>query len=224
MTGQLVFEFGHRPALGRDDFIVAPGNAVAVDWLDRWPAWPSAGIVLHGPGGSGKTHLGQVFRQRSGAVAIAAGDLATESLPALLGGARYAFVDDAEAAPEEPLFHLHNLIAEQGGHLLLTAALPPAHWRLRLADLRSRLVVFPAVALALPDDDLLGAVLFKLFSDRQLKVKPDLIAFLVAHMERSLGAARELVAALDAAALAAGRGITIPLARRLLETPASLPD
>ena len=216
MNGQLTFEFPHRPASGRDDFIVVPGNRIAVDWIDRWPSWPGAGIVLHGPPGSGKTHLAHVFQERSGARFLTAAALATPALPELLGDSRAIILEGAETAPEAPLFHLHNLLAEQGGHLLLTAAGPPAHWPLRLADLRSRLVIFPSVALGLPDDDLLGAVLVKLFRDRQLAVKPDLLIFLLAHMERSVEAAREIVAALDAASLAERRAVTIPLARRLL--------
>lgn len=219
MKGQLIFEFPHRPAWGRDDFIVVPGNAVAVDWIDRWPDWPGSGIVLHGPPGSGKTHLAHVFRQKSGARIVAAASLVAPALPEILGDSRCAILDDAEAAPEEPLFHLHNLLTERGGHLLLTASRPPARWPIRLPDLRSRLVILPAVALGLPDDDLLGAVLCKLFSDRQLKVKPELIDFLRAHMERSVDAARDLVASLDAASLAEQRAITIPLARRILNPP-----
>ena len=44
-----------------------------------------------------------------------------------------------------------------------------------------------------------------------------MVSFMVARMERSFGAARRLVAALDAAALAERRNITVPLARQVLE-------
>ena len=51
-----------------------------------------------------------------------------------------------------------------------------------------------------PDDALLGALLLKLFADRQLVVAEALIAYLVRHMERSFAAAQAIVvAALDAA-------------------------
>jgi chromosomal replication initiation ATPase DnaA len=219
MTGQLSFSFAHRPAYGREDFIVASCNEAAVGWIDRWPDWAGKGLVLHGPPGSGRTHLAHVFRRRSGAAMPDAALLATTALPSLLAGARCAIIDDAERAPEQPLLHLCNMISEQGGHVLLTAAEPPARWGIRLADLRSRLLALPTVSLALPDDALLGAVLLKLFSDRQLSVRPDLVAFLLGQMERSIDAARRLVAALDAAALAEKRPITIPLARRVLGTP-----
>ena len=31
---QLALDLGHKPALGRDDFLVAPCNAEAVAWLE----------------------------------------------------------------------------------------------------------------------------------------------------------------------------------------------
>jgi chromosomal replication initiation ATPase DnaA len=88
-----------------------------------------------------------------------------------------------------------------------------------LPDLRSRLAAAPAVAVAAPDDALLAALLVKLFADRQLGVSREVVLFLVRHMERSFEAARRLVADLDAAALRDHRGITVPLARSVLDQP-----
>ena len=64
-------------------------------------------------------------------------------------------------APERALFHLYNLMRERRGHLLLVAELPPAHWRIALPDLASRLRAAPAVAVAPPDDELLGSIILK---------------------------------------------------------------
>lgn len=221
MTIQFAFEFPHRPAFGADDFLVAPSNAAAVAWLDRWPYWPASAVVLHGPPGCGKTHLAHVWQARSGAVLRAATALTPIVVPELAVNAALV-LDDAERAAERPLLHLINLVAERGGHLLLTAQMPPARWTTALPDLRSRLVAMPEIAMVAPDDALIGAVLLKLFADRQLAVGEDVIVFLLHHMERSFAAARRLVAALDRAALIAQRRITVPLARQVLaaeETP-----
>ena len=213
---QLPLDLGHRPALGRTDFLVAPPNAAAIAWLDRWPSWPGPALVLYGPAGSGKTHLAHVFAAQSGAALIDPGALSIERVPALIAVAAAAAVDDAESVPEEALLHLYNLLAERGGHLLVVAREPPARWPIGLADLRSRLLAAPAVALAAPDDALLGAVLVKLFADRQLVVGEEVIAYLLVHLERTFAAARRIVAALDRAALAARRRVTVPLAREVL--------
>ena len=211
-TAQLVLALEHRPALGIEDFLVASCNAEAVASIDRWPAWPAPALVLHGPPGSGKTHLAHVWRGRSDAVAF---DPARPDHGAAHGA---VLVDDADRlADEEALLHLYNLVASGGGSLLITAATPPARWPLRLADLRSRLVAAPTVAILPPDDALLGAVLAKQFRDRQLSVADDVIGYVVPRMERSFAAARALAAALDRAALARRRSITVPLARSVLE-------
>ena len=224
MTRQLSFDFPHRPAFGADDFLVAPSNEAAIGWLDRWPAWPAPALILHGPPGCGKTHLAHVWQARSGAPALPPEALTVADLPALLGAAGAVVVDDADRAADRPLLHLVNLVAERRGHLLLTASEPPLRWPARLPDLRSRLLAMPVVAVQPPDDALLGAVLLKLFADRQLAVREDVVLLLLGRMERSVAAARRLVAALDRAALAARRRVTVSLARAVLEREATTSD
>ena len=215
-VAQLPLDLGHRPALGGADFLVAPANAAAVAWLDRWPDWGAPALVLTGPPGSGKTHLGHVFRLRTGAVSIPACELGVANLPDLLGAANAAILDDAEAAEEKALLHLYNLLAERQGHLLILAREAPALWPIVLADLRSRLLAAPLVRLEPPDDALLAALLVKLFADRQLAVGAEVVAYLVPRIERSFAAAERVVAALDRAALAAKRAVTVPLVRAVL--------
>jgi chromosomal replication initiation ATPase DnaA len=74
-----------------------------------------------------------------------------------------------------------------------------------------------AAELGTPDDRLIEALLVKHFADRQLRVGPEVVRFLLARMERSFTAAQDLVAAIDQSALAAHREITVPLARAVLE-------
>lgn len=213
---QLPLDFGVRPALGRSDFLVAPCNEAAIAWLDRWPRWPSPALALWGPASSGKTHLADIWRAFSHAVLIDALALTSAGVPQLLGAATAAAVDNADRTDEEALLHLYNLLAERQGHLLVIAREPPSRWGISLADLRSRLLASPAIAVEPPDDGILGAVLVKLFADRQLVVGEGVIAYLLIQLERSFAAAQEAVAALDAASLAHGRRITVPLAREVL--------
>lgn len=209
-------DLGHRPALGREDFLVAASNQEAVGLLDLWPQWPARGLIIHGPEACGKTHLAQVWRARSGAVEIEPGALSREA-PALLGEARHAVVEGlGPGIPERGLLHLYNYLTSQGGTLLLTAATPPVRWGVELPDLRSRLLALPAVAVGSPDEALIEAVMVKQFADRQVRVAPEVLAFLVPRLERSLATVRRVVTALDGAALAQRRAITVPLAREVL--------
>jgi chromosomal replication initiation ATPase DnaA len=213
---QLTLDLDHRPALGREDFIVTPANEEAVASIDRWPAWPHPVLIVTGPKGSGKTHLAAVWCRMAEAACVPAAALGAQHLAALEGGGSLAVEDADRGFDEEVLFHAINLARGEDAFLVLTAAEEPSAWPVRLPDLKSRLRAAPVARLGAPDDLLLRAVLVKLFSDRQLAVDASVLDYICARMERSLAAASRLVAALDAAALAEGRGITRRLAAEVL--------
>ena len=220
---QLTLDLAGRPALGREDFLVAPCNETAVAWIDRWPEWPGGVLVLCGPAGAGKTHLAKVWQAASGAE-----DLDAETLTAAgfnpLEGAACRCLEDVdrrlgEGGPdlERALLHLFNATRERGGQLLLTARAPVGRWKIDLPDLASRLGAAQSATLREPDDQLLRALLVKLFADRQLRPEPKLLEYLLARMERSFDAARDLVDAIDRAALSRKKPVTKALARAALE-------
>lgn len=221
MPEQLSFDLPVRPALGRDDFFVSPSNAAAVATIERWPDWPGRKLLLIGPVGAGKTHLTHVWAALSGAEIIAAETLGAQDIPALAQS--HVAVENAERlagdrVAEEALFHLHNLVLAEGQSLLLSSARAPNLWGTHLPDLDSRMQGTSAVTLAAPDDALLGAVLMKLMSDRQIAPAPDMIAYLVARIDRSFEAARDIVERLDRAAMSRGTRINRTLARELLDS------
>jgi chromosomal replication initiation ATPase DnaA len=215
---QIPLDLPLRAAMGADDFLVAPCNRDAVAILDRWPEWPAPALVIHGEEGCGKTHLTHVWQAQSDAVSIGRQALTTDDLPRLLGAAKACVLEDAErGVDEEALLHLYNLLAERRGHLLLTARVPVPRWGIDLPDLHSRLAAAMSVAVGAPDDELIAGVLIKHFADRQVRVDPAVVTFLMGRIERSFAAVRRVVSALDQAALAGKRGITVPLAREVLQ-------
>ena len=214
---QLVFDLPHRAALEAEDFLVTGANAAAIAVIDRWPEWQHWAVVVVGPEGSGKSHLANVWRQRSGARRVAAIDFGEPALAELtrLGG---LVVENLETGvgDERALFHALNLAREHKHSILLTSRLAPGDLAVTLPDLRSRLRALPLVAIEAPDQALLQGILVKLFADRQLSVEPQLIAHLVRHMERSTGAAQRLVAEIDRRALATHRKVSRALATEAL--------
>ena len=220
MANQLIFDLTlPAPTYAREDFVVAAGNREAVAWIDRWPDWPAPALAVGGPAGCGKTHLGRIWAARAQAAIVEGPDLdgkTVADLVALVEISRALVVERAERTPERALFHLYNLMRERRGFLLLLAEHPPAHWRITLPDLASRLRAAPAVAVAPPDDDLLGSIILKQLADRQLHAGPGVVHYLVSHMERSADAARHVVAALDCRALAESREIDRRLAADVL--------
>lgn len=219
---QIPLDLGHRTALGREDFFISPANADAVAWIDRWPDWPAPVLVVQGPPGCGKSHLAAVWARRSGADLIGAQDLQRESAEDLAARAEHLALDPAEPVigdreSETALFHLYNILKEQGRTALVTLRTPPAQMPFVLPDLASRLRAAPLAAIAPPDDELLTAILVKLFDDRQIEIGREALAFALARMERSFAAARALADEADRLALSEKRPISIPLLRRVLE-------
>jgi chromosomal replication initiation ATPase DnaA len=210
---QGAFDLPVETRLTRDDFLVSDSNRAAFELIERWPEWPAPALVLHGPPGSGKTHLAHLWCERANATLLTP-DAVAGTAPRDLAGA--VAVDDADRAAEVPLLHLYNTCLERGAALLLSMPAPPASLPMTLADLASRLRSLPVVGIAPPDDALLGGVLVKHFADRQIRVAPGLIAYLLPRMERSFAAAATLAARLDQRALAAKGPVTIKLAREVV--------
>jgi len=213
---QLPLELGHAPGFSRDELVVSPANAEAVSLLDSWPDWPSSVIVLAGPPGSGKSHVGAIWRDLSGAAAVDRGAIGEAEIAAAAEGP--ILIDDADAGglDEAGLFHLFNAVRQSGAHMLLTARRFPAAWGVKLPDLASRLKAAATVEIHEPDDLLLSGVITKLFADRQVEVDQQVVQFLVKRMERSLATAIRVVEKLDRRALEEKSRITRQLAANVL--------
>lgn len=217
---QLAFALPHAESLSRDDFLAGPGNAAAVELIDRWPDWPNRVVVLVGDAGSGKSHLASIWAANAGARSTTARALTAAAVPGALATGALVIEDLARSEIDErALFHLLNLARQDEADVLMTARTPPAGWALELPDLQSRLRAIPVVALAPPDDALLRALIVKLCVDRQLSVDEALVTYLASRIERSFAAVRRAVDALDAEALRLGRPVTRALAAELFRSP-----
>ena len=214
---QLVFELPHRAALEAEDFLVSSSNSAAVGLIDAWPHWSHWAAIVEGPGGSGKSHLANVWRLRSGAGKADAARFSDADV-AELRSRGALLVEDLQAGTgdERAFFHALNVARELKMSILITSRAAAGDLDIALPDLRSRLRALPRVAILPPDDGLLQAVLVKLFADRQLEVEPAVISYLCRHMERSMQAATRTVAAIDRLALAMRRKVTRTVAAEAL--------
>ncbi len=193
--GQLPLPLGWKAARDAKDYFVSDANRDAVRFLDSWATWPIPIALLIGPAGAGKSHLASIFARRANA----------------------RLIDDADRVPsEEGLFHAWNEALADRRPLLLTARSAPADWHLALPDLRSRLLATPQVRIGPPDDALLAHVFEKMWRDRGIAVPPEVTRYVLTRIDRSFDALGRAVMALDRAALAGGRALTVPLAREAL--------
>ena len=214
---QLLLDLPHRPAMGRDDFLVTGSNSAAVALIDEWPHWPSHAAILVGPRGSGKSHLSNVWQQTSNAKALPLAELSTAEVAPLLNDNALVLEDATPGKFDQTaLFHALNHARQQKGHILLTSELEPLAWNVTLPDLASRLAAIPLVNILPPDDALMRGVLVKLFTDRQIGVDESLISYILARMPRSLQDSQKLVAEVDRQALLAKAEITRPFVAKIM--------
>jgi chromosomal replication initiation ATPase DnaA len=211
-SDQLALTLEHADRVGREDFLEGPSNAAALALVERWPDWPDRIVVLVGPEGSGKSHLGAIWAARARAKVVPAAALTETELPALAADA-LVVEDLAEGRfDERMLFHLLNLARQNNTFVLLTARTSPAGWPIMVKDLASRLRALPVVTLAPPEDALLRAIIVRLFADRQIAVDESLVSYLATRVERTFAGARAAVVTLDREALRQQRPVTRALA------------
>ncbi len=199
-ANQIPLHFPHQPAMTREDFLVSDSNREALAWIDRAPAWNAPALYIYGPEGSGKTHLASIWKARFPDATL------IENIETIAGN----------RPQEETLFHLYNRLRQVPGSILLTGSLPLAMTKFAIPDLASRLRACPQVALGLPDEHLLRALLVKLFSDRQMRIDVAVIEYAITRMERSFADARTLVAQLDHMSLTEKRSVTPAMVRQML--------
>jgi chromosomal replication initiation ATPase DnaA len=218
---QLLLDLGHRTALSREDFLIAPGNEDAVAWVDLWPEWSAPALILYGPAACGKTHLASVWQAKSGALWLKPKELMERSADAIAGEGKHLVVDHADSwigdrDCETVMFHLYNIFKEEKRSILFTMRKAPVRQGFVIKDLASRLRAAPAVGILAPDDCLLAAVLVKMFADRQLKISSEVLDYTLPRIERSFDCARKLVEVIDKTAMRKKRPVSVPLVREIL--------
>lgn len=192
-------------------------RALAVEYL----------ICLHGPAASGRSHLLQALCRSQGAGDALylplqyTRDLAVDDLLEGVEQLRLLCLDDLdEVCGSEPweraLFDLCNRVREQGGCLLCSAAQPPRHLPLRLADLKSRLAGGLIWQLPEPGDEHKLAILLHRARCRGLKMSREAGHYIMSRAPRSLADLIALLDQLDRASLARQRHLTIPFIRSTL--------
>lgn len=214
---QLVLDLGQRPALGAADFIISASNAAAVAAIDSYPRWRDPVLALVGPEGAGKSHLAHVWQLKSNALIVPAHEIG-DAVIAEHAARRAIVIEDIdqELRDESVVFHLINQVKDLGGHVLITARIPPGAWDIAMPDLRSRARALPVIPIGEPDEALLRAVLLKLLDDRQLVATPAAVAHLARHLDRSMAKVLRAVAAIDRRVWQAKQAVTRDLVREVL--------
>lgn len=208
----------------------AGDNAAAVTELRRVAEGEAArNIYLWGEAGAGKSHLlhaacrqADAANRRAALVPLAqCGDLA----PTLLESLEHldvVCIDDLDAiagqpAWEQALFDLFNRMREAQRPLVFVAHASPAGCAISLPDLKSRLgwdLVFRLVPL---DEAERFAALRQRAQTRGMEISDEVLGYLSRRIARDMHSLFAWLERLDRDSLAAGKRLTVPFVRELLE-------
>ena len=125
---QLTFRWPHSPSFAREDFLPAPSNLDALTAIELWPNWASRMLMLVGPEGAGKSHLGAIWARAAHAITLSGEALDEQSIEAC-AQAHAVLIEDAEGAKraEALFFHLINGALQNNAWLLMTGRTTPGH-------------------------------------------------------------------------------------------------
>lgn len=201
MKTQIPLSFPVNESMKSDDFMPLTSNQEALDMINRFPDWPYPVLIVYGEKGCGKTHILNMWQEKSSNLGYALDD------------ANKIF---GSKELEEKLFHDFNQAKENGTFILMTMERPVSQYNIGLPDLASRLRAAPQIEIKSPDDVALQSVLIKLFHDRQLKIEPGVVSYIIPRIERSFASVRSLVSKIDQHSMSKKRSVTVPLVREIL--------
>ena len=237
-----------NPTYTRDRLEAGAANQLALKAADAIIDAPGRRynpLFVHGPSGTGKTHLVHAIasamlavRPRAAVACLSAGTFADEFVAAMQEGgverwrARYRaaevlVLDDVQQLAEkertqDELFHLFNVLHERGAQLVFTCDRAPRELR-GLADrLRSRFEGGLVVALQAPDRALRERVVRRRLAEAGRPIDEALVSYLADREVRSVRELTGLITRLAAAADLLAVPLDLPLARRELEGTAPL--
>lgn len=213
---QLFFKFPIKPLYLVEDFFLSPANMQAFNYINQWPDWDhgiySKLLLLHGERGSGKTHLAHIWQKLSDAIIF--DDISSlHNYPS----DKALILEDIEEKDEKLLLHLINFCFENQQFLMLTSRFVPRELNFTLPDLRSRILSIPEVTIYAPEVELLKAVLLKHLHDRQLKIHPTTLEYIIMRLDRSFSKLIKFIEDLEQLSYSSKRSLTIPLIKDLLK-------
>lgn len=230
---QLAFDFPIKPQYTFDNFVVCHGNETALAFTKR-VLNPGSGenvLYLHGPAGSGKTHLLTAISQ------VLPVDSSLGPLPVIplekmtienyadmiqpLRNRPALLLDDLHLLEDNndlriALWQLFNDFYGSGRMVVATATLPPKELTTLDDHLKSRFLWGLVAKLDIFDDNSRRMILQKLAEDRQIVLPAEVAEYLLVHLPRDISALTAALEQLRRFAFATQRKISLRLAREAL--------
>ena len=158
-------------------------------------------LYIYGPEGSGKTHLGHVYREIQNAEFITT--IEKKHVSMVKKGHSF-IIDDLELKTnldQQNLLHFFNESYSGNGSILILSKISPGDVNYELIDLNSRIKSFINAPILLPNDEVLYSILVKELNDRKLILKDNLCFYIIKRIKRDYKTILQLVNELDKVSL-----------------------
>jgi len=208
---QFVFELELKKNFNESDFFVNSTNKKAVDLVSLWPDWHNKAAIIYGETKSGKSHLGNIWMQRSDAFLI---DLKNQNLTNNYSGRNYLIDNFSQLKPnqENIILDVFNECLFKNNYILFLCD-HTKEIEFKLKDLESRFNSIISTKIEKPDDQIIEVIINKYFSDHQVLVPNDVIKYLSGRANRSYGGLLSLLENINELSLKNKQKITIPFLR-----------
>lgn len=217
MNDQLILKFPSHLAYKKEDFYVSPSNQEAYNLINSWPKWIKRTVNIFGPSGSGKSHLASILKSKTSSLQIEANNLNDEIFFNFKTKEALIIENLNEKASEKLLFSLWNIALQDNKYLLITSKKPINSFKFKLRDLMSRVTSSLIIGINLPSDDLIGVILAKNFSDKQIKVEKKHIDYIIKRIDRSYEKISQFILTLDKYSLKKRSPFALKLIKEVLK-------
>ena len=215
---QLIFKFPFSKKYYEQDFFVSSNNFSAYKLIDSWPNWSGKWLNIFGESGSGKTHLSKILEKRiKKTKMINAVNIDNKTIEYLNNLDCLIIENFKNNIDEDLLYSILNQSKQLDNFILINSSNKIKDINFKTEDLKSRINSFLFFGIELPTDDVLKVIVVKTLSDKQIRINPKLIDFIINNVDRSYKKMFKFLKDLDELSLSTGKSININLIKKVLD-------
>ena len=216
MNDQLILKFPTNKIYLKEDFYVSTSNQDAYNFINSWPKWIKRIANIFGPPGSGKTHLTSILQSKTSVLTIKSKTLNDKIFFKFKTKEVLIIENLDEKVSENLLFSIWNMALQDNKYLLITSDKPINTYKFKLPDLKSRLSSSMIIGVKLPSDDLIGVILTKNLSDKQIKIENKHVDYIIKRIDRSYEKISQFILTLDKYSLKKGSPFSLKMIKEVL--------
>jgi|TARA_B100001741_G_C16553363_1_gene600743 chromosomal replication initiation ATPase DnaA len=223
LNKQLALPFQFVKLQNQQNFLINSCNKMAISLIEELDdvekfkeKYTNPVLIIHGPEGSGKSHLAHIFKQKKNAIFI--NKIENQHLALVKNGKNFIF-DDFEKQikiDEKKLFHFLNETYTGKGSVLLLSKFAPSKMKCKLPDLNSRIRGLMNAEITLPNDQILYSFLVKILDEKNINLTDKHCLYIIKRIKRNYKSVLKFVEELDRYTLEINKKISTTHLREVL--------